>query len=82
MSNSQMRLPLGPPPPRPRYRERPELYEAVRRLRRVGMQVFRSGRLHKVNGRLLTSRDLQRLAAAFARDGKGREGGHEQASDE
>ena len=40
------------------------LYAAVLVLRAVGRRVYRCGALHQVNGRLLTTRELLKLAGA------------------
>ncbi len=48
-----------------------DLYDAVLRLRRTGRRVFRCGALHKVDGLLLTSAQLQALDAALKRVGTG-----------
>ncbi len=68
-------LPLTDPPRTARHRpvgvqrEAETLYHAVEVLRAVGRRVYRCGALHRVDGRLLTTADLLRLARAERRTG-------------
>lgn len=41
-----------------------DLYRAIVRLREAGAEVYRAGKLHKVNGCLRTDYELKRLAGA------------------
>lgn len=43
------------------------LYAAVLALRAVGQRVYRCGALHQVDGRLLTTRELLKLAGAVGK---------------
>lgn len=54
------------------YREDPAVYAAVIALRESGRRVYRSGGLHKVDGRLLTTAELLRLARNIAPAGRTR----------
>lgn len=58
---TQIAIPL-PTQPRNRRSERRSTYEAVRFLRQHQYTVYRQGRLHWVNGKRLTTREMQRFA--------------------
>jgi len=66
-------LDLGEPPRTARHRpvgvqrEAATLYRAVETLRAAGRRVYRCGALHRVDGRLLTTAELLRLARAERR---------------
>ena len=73
MTQAQLTLPLAPAA-RVRHGRpvsaRPEdevVYETVRALRRLGRQVYRAGADHKVDGRLLSTRQLIELACSLDR---------------
>ncbi len=70
MTDTQLFLPFQPParirhgrPVEPRA-ENEALYDAILVLRRAGRQVYRAGADHKVDGRLLSTRELFALAAS------------------
>jgi hypothetical protein len=73
MTQAQLTLPFAPPA-RVRHGRsvaaRPEddmVHGAVLALRRLGHQVYRAGADHKVDGRLLSTRQLAALAGSAAR---------------
>lgn len=72
---AQLGLDLGVPPRTARHRpvavqpETEALYRAVQALRAAGHRVYRSGALHRVDDRLLTTADLIRLRRADPRCG-------------
>lgn len=72
----QLPLALGAPPRTSRHRpaqpapEDPAVYLAVLALRGVGRWVYRSDAQHRVDGRLLSSAQLLRLARHVMRGGK------------
>ncbi len=74
MTETQLLFPFQPParirhgrPVEPRA-ENEALYAAILALRRAGWPVYRAGADHKVDGRLLSTRDLFALAAEVTRD--------------
>lgn len=52
--------------PRPATRETKSFWSAIVRIRRAGFTAYRvSGKQHRVNGRLLTTREVKLLARAL-----------------
>ena len=66
----QLNLFQVPPQTRRKSPEAPDLYAAVVALRRNGLTVYAAGDSHKVDGRLLSSRDLIRLAGRLGGVGR------------
>lgn len=73
----QLPLDLGVPPRTARHRpvqahpEAVEVYGAVEALRAAGHSVYRAGALHQVDGKLLTTEQLQGLHRAQQRRQRG-----------
>lgn len=78
-AGQQLPLDLGVPPRTARRRpvqarpEEDDVYDAVSALRAAGRAVYRSGALHRVDGKLLTTAQLLRLHRADLRHQRGEE---------
>lgn len=59
----QLDLPLATLQRRPREPEPLQFWRVVVGLRRAGISVYRSGAAHKVDGRILSTREFWRFAA-------------------